>query len=77
MKVTIPLHAAKPGDVVIDERIQTVRIARTTKYRAAGVVVIRGVVTEAASALNRYTVSVQFPEGIRGRNGQFIYIEKI
>lgn len=77
MKVTIPLNQAKVGDVVLDERVKTVRVLRTTKYRAVGVDVIRGVVTEAAAPSNRFTVSVQFPEGLRGRNGQFINIEKL
>jgi len=76
MKTMIPLTAAKVGDVVLDERPRTERILRTTKYRWVGTDVVRGVVVEAASRENRYTVAVQFPEGIRGRNGQFIGVEQ-
>jgi hypothetical protein len=76
MTTNIPLIRAKVGDVVIDERPQTVRIPRTTKYRWIGTETVRGIVTEAACAANRYTVSVQFPEGLRGRNGQFIEVER-
>jgi len=76
MKTNIPLIQAKVGDVVLDERPQTVRIPRTTKYRWVGTETVRGVVTEAAAPSNRYTVTVQFPEGLRGRNGQFIGVER-
>jgi hypothetical protein len=76
MKVTIPLHEAKVGDVVLDERLRTVRVLRTTKYRAAGVAVVRGVVTEAAAPTNRFTVVVNFPEGLRARNGQYINVDR-
>lgn len=74
--ISIPLIQAKVGDMVLDQRFQTVRIARTTKYRAVGTNTVRGVVVEAASRENRFTVIVQFPEGLRARNGQFINIEK-
>lgn len=71
--MSIPLTEAKVGDVVIDQRIITRRIPRTTKYVAA---VVEGVVIEAASRENRFTVVVQFPEGRRGRNGQFIQVRR-
>ena len=76
MKTNIPLIQAKVGDVVIDERPQTIRIPRTTKYRWVGTKTVRGIVTEAASAANRYVVLVQFPEGLRSRDGQFIGVER-
>lgn len=66
----------KVGDCVLDLRERTARIPRTTRYVSAGCDVVRGIVVEAASKKNAFRVIVQFPEGLRSRDSQFIAIDK-
>ena len=71
---TISLYEVQVGDVVLDHRPRLVKIPRTHRYRHAGTVIVRGVVVEPPSPRTQGRAIVQFPEGLRSRDCQFITI---